>query len=292
VRSALVLCLLLTACGGPPKPKVLVRNSSAGEELLALLPAGADAVLEIDLARLRENPVLGPLLADIAATPRGELGFAPLGDIDLLVAAAYQLGDADAVTVILLRGANLPADEAGPRVALGEALDAHTIVSGPDDWRGRVRLLATKPGKSLAKDTRFRRDRDLAMPAAATGAAIRLTARLDKDARISLAGRLGLDEVPAQLSVWSDVADDFALLALLGGEDPEAGKRGEVAVRALTRGLVAVAPAWMQAKPMLASLVIEPKGAVTMVRWVVSPKRLSRWAEAMRGRVVESRHSP
>ena len=71
-----------------------------------------------------------------------------------------------------------------------------------------------------------------------------------------------------------------------------AGKRAELAVRGLTRGLVAIAPRWMQLKRLIANLEIEPKGAVTMVRWVIGPKRLARWAQAMRGRVVESRDSP
>jgi hypothetical protein len=283
----LAVAALIAGCGGSKPPiKQLTRVPTAGEELLALLPRGADAVLELDVARLRENPTLGPLVSQVAANRSGELGFAPLADVDLMVVAVYAFGRDDATTLTLLRGASLPADTTADRVGDGEAFDAHTIIAGPDDWRGRMRVLPRK--QSLVEDPRFRRDRDLAMPEKATGASVRLTVRLNKQARIRAAGRLGVDEVPGQISLWADVADDFALLALLAADDEAGAKRAEDSVRGLARGLTAVVPAESQLAELLGTLEVDSKGPVARVRWVVGPRRLQRWVKAMQARVVKS----
>ena len=56
--------LLLGACAAQTKPvtPVPVTRPTAGSPLLAHIPAGADVVAELDLARLRANPIVGPPL--------------------------------------------------------------------------------------------------------------------------------------------------------------------------------------------------------------------------------------
>jgi hypothetical protein len=69
------------------------------------------------------------------------------------------------------------------------------------------------------------------MPAGAKGAVLRITARLTFDARVALARQTGLESEPGQLSVWADVADDFAIVIDADAADP--GDRGRDATRRL-----------------------------------------------------------
>src|SRR5688572_33002013 len=77
------------AAGSPSRtPLVDERPATAGTPLLALLPAGADVVVELDLARLRANPTVGPVLAAVprrsaAGSTSGVAALGPLGSADL-----------------------------------------------------------------------------------------------------------------------------------------------------------------------------------------------------------------
>src|SRR5688572_8932413 len=59
--------------GVPPSGKadseVPPRAATGGDGLLGLLPAGADVVVELDMARLRDNPVVGALVRRAAEAP-------------------------------------------------------------------------------------------------------------------------------------------------------------------------------------------------------------------------------
>jgi hypothetical protein len=114
------------------------------------------------------------------------------------------------------------------------------------------------------------------MPERAEGAAVRVTALLDAEARVSAAGRLVLDEVPATVSLWLDVADDAALIALLGGSDHEDAKR-------LARLLGdSRAPAFLPPRDNLRS---EVRGSIVRVVWVLTPRRFEAWTNELRQRM-------
>src|SRR5262249_4342455 len=115
---------------------------------------------------------------------------APLARADSVVIAAYGLGTAEARTVMVF------------------------TVDGQTETAGEV---ATGP--TLADDDDLLALRASAMPAKATGAVVRVAARLDFDARVAIANRLGVDSVPATASIWGDVADDLAIVADL--DDPD-----------------------------------------------------------------------
>jgi hypothetical protein len=263
------LLFLLVACGsakparpGKPVIEVPTRAPTAGDVLLEYLPPNPDAIAELDLARLRKNPHLGEVLAAIPRTLTH--GFDPLRDVDIGVAAVYRLAADEAATLIILRGEGLM------KATLYEAtrLDDRTVALGPAELRARARSETTRepPPEMMAL-------RAAAMPAKAEGAVLRIAARLDAAARVGAAGRMGIDEAPATLSVWADVADDAALIAILGGDDAANARR---LVRLVENGrdrLAGLVP-----PAVLQELQVEAKGNVARVIWVVRPKRLATWA--------------
>jgi hypothetical protein len=195
--------------------------ATVSERMLAMLPQGAQVVIEIDLARLRANPVVGPVvtraLAErVAALPAG-VPASPLGDADQVVLAAYGVGTAQAATLTVLAA---PHELAGTtRIADG------FYALGPPDWvdqaQQRVALATTGEAKfAIAAPPELLALRRHAMPDRAPGAALRLTARLPFDARIALARQTGLDAAPAQVSAWADVADDLAVIVDCDAADP------------------------------------------------------------------------
>jgi hypothetical protein len=272
-RPALV-ALLLVACGGPskvaPTAPVAPRSDTAGTELLRLVPAGADAVAEVDLARLRQNPTVGILVDSAPARElmRGLFGVDPT-NVDVLVLGAYHAGHKDAATLMLLRGANLGAREDTIR------LDERTLVKGPAELAAQALRLAQGMGSSLhAPDLLSLRDE--AMPEGAQSASLRVTARLSTETRIAIAGRLGIDGVPRTLSLWMDIADDLALVALMGGDDPDDAER-------LARATSALAASSLERLLPLSGLRARVVGARTRVVWVVGPAALSRWVRERAG---------
>jgi len=115
MRLLLVLAAVC-ACGGgrgagSGGASTPVRPASTVERMLALLPEGAQVLVELDLARLRANQVVGGL----ATQALGQLGAdahvpglpvavqgSPLANADVVVLAAYGVGTAQATTLILL----------------------------------------------------------------------------------------------------------------------------------------------------------------------------------------------
>jgi hypothetical protein len=258
-----VLALIAaTACGGAPlaptPPAPPARAVTAGDALLALLPAGADAVAELDVARLRANPTIGA--AALALEPR-------LGDVDAAVVAVYRLAEADARPVLVVRGAGLA------------QLPERLVERGT--WRDeRTLLVGTPPpaATTLAADPAFLALRAAAMPAKAAGATLRLTARLSRSARVTAAGRLGVDELPATLSLWLDVADDAALIALLGGDDEaDAAHLAELARDAHARA-DHLLPPWLRSARLAGELTARTAGRGARVVWLLGPRRLAEWA--------------
>src|SRR5207244_1891989 len=78
------------------------RRATAGERVLALAPAGADAVLEVDLARLRANRTVGPVLRALGVAT--EVGGNLAATADLLVFVSYRVGDSDAAQLVFAAG--------------------------------------------------------------------------------------------------------------------------------------------------------------------------------------------
>lgn len=285
IRTAMLLLLLGTACGGGTKAAVTVpaRAATPGDGLLALLPPGADAIAELDVARLRANSMVGEVVTAIRR--RAIAGNDPLGGIDCAVAAVYRVATDSAVTIFVLRGSALPAG-----LANAEQLDERTLVVAPATERDAVRAVQAG-APSLAADPRFLGLRTQAMPARATGAVLRITARLSQSARVRAAGKLLVDEVPATVSLWFDLADDAALIALLGGDDEaDAVRLSELATTA-RNGLGRWLPAWLPSKTLTGDFTTQTSGRMARIVWTLGPRRLESWAKETARRLEAAKGS-
>jgi hypothetical protein len=220
--------VVLVACG----PKSTHTTTTAvppapGDKLLALLPDGAQLVVEVDLARLRSNAVVGSVVKralDEAATSGSALPAgvpaSPLAGADRVVMAAYAVGTPHAATVTLLatRG----------EVAGARRLAADVVALGPAEWVDQIQTRAAIAGVSPTADAAPHLQpspellalRDRSMPPGAPGASLRITARLPFDARVALARQTGIEEAPAQMSIWGDVVDDMAIIVDVDPADP------------------------------------------------------------------------
>jgi hypothetical protein len=246
----LLVVALVAACGGrggrsttTSTPTTPVATSVA-DWMIAVLPEGVQIVVEIDLARLRKNEVVGEVAGRLLADVGGEQKLpglpmnvqgSPLATADAIVLGAYGVGTPQAATVVVLA---TTADVAGAtRIA------ANLVVLGPDEWTSQVAMRAAIA--KLAPDVpaplggrlpvtladELARLRDHAFPAKAPGSLFRLTARLPFDARITLARQTGMEAAPAQISIWADVVDDFGLILDADAADP--GEKNPKAARKL-----------------------------------------------------------
>ena len=241
-----LLVALLVACGGggkstkTTKPEPLPEPKTASDRIVNLLPHGAQLVLELDLERLRANPVIGETLTKALAAPVDlpkDVPVPPLAVADAVVFAAYGVGTSNAATIVVIASKTEIADA----TRIGDNLFA----MGPPE---QIRQLEARAALALGKTPvlapeDFMRLRARSMPAKAPGASLRVTARLPFDARVALAKDSGLESAPAQLSVWADVVDDFVIIIDADSVDPgeKANKKSiarlerllRVAVRAL-----------------------------------------------------------
>jgi hypothetical protein len=281
VAAALVS---LAACGGDSRAPeetlpVPTRRATGGDRMLALAPAGAEAVLEVDLARLRGNRAVGPLVRAVTASQLARPDV--FGAADLLVLCSYRIGEPDAGQLALAAGAEVE------RLPGARVLDANLVAIGPAALLDRVDLVRAGAEPSLASDRALLRVRALAMPERAQGASVRLAARLGFEGRLSLARRLELDVVPAWLSVWGDVADDMAAVALLGGEGP--GEAQDLA-RAVTRVRDRLARSEPSRRLGLGRTVsateVGVSGKDVRVVLVVGPRRLGRLVDRVMARLT------
>ncbi len=295
LASALVLAIAACACGGRSQTSSVVatpaRPATLAERMIALLPDGVQLLVEVDLARLRANPVVGEVTsralddlgedAKLPGLPMTVQG-SPLAAADLVVLAAYGVGTAQAATVTLLATRK---DVAG-----ATRLAPDVVALGPPEWvdqlEARAAIAAREP---LVPTLDLMRLRDHAMPKQAPGAVLRVTARLPFDARVTLARELGLPTAPAQLSVWGDVVDDLAIIV-----DGDAADPGDKDVKQAARRLADAMRALLVAagnEPALRALGLT--GALRDVRmidqrsWVrtiitVGPRQLARAAERAR----------
>jgi len=315
-RLALCVALSLIACGGTsdrPTISAPVRThaETAADRILPVLPEGAQVIIELDLARLRKNPVVGELVT-MALTGEGlpplpeEVPVSPLARADTLVLASYGVGTAQAATVVVLA---TPEDVPGA-TRLADGL----VALGPAEWIAQLEARAALAGlRALTSDGAVVDDpappitaspellalRDHAMPEAAPGATLRVTARLSFDARVALSRETGIDGAPAQISIWGDVADDLAIIIDADASDPgdarsrEPTKRLEAAMRRVLAEL-AREPA-IRALGLPKSL--EHARIAVRGRWVraivaVGPARLARAVERARGYLTSLPSAP
>lgn len=234
---------IAVGCGGSPGRVTAAAPSpppdAPAERILAILPQGAQLVVELDLARLRANPVIGEVvtraLASGMALPGPEVGASPLAVADVVVLAAYGVGTASAATVTLLA--------AGQAIAGATKVAEGVYAVGPEAWTAQL----AQRGAMLDGGGRIRAQPELlalrgrAMPPNAPGASLRVTARLPFDARIALARQAGLEAAPAQLSIWGDVVDDLAVVVEADASDPgdRQGRRAAARLEGALRGALA-----------------------------------------------------
>jgi hypothetical protein len=283
MRIALAAALAVAGCGAKSKPSqkpvdVPARRPTAGDAILRHAPAGADALLEIDLARLRKNQTVGPLVT--AVTAAGEVGGDLVAIGEVVVVASYRIGQTDAGQLVFV---------SGPRA--GELGGAHRVTDtlvafGPPALLRQVDLVDTHQAASLADDRAMLRIRALAMPAKAEGASLRMAADLPFDARLALAKRLEIDVVPDWISVWFDVADDMAGIALLGGGDDADPKDLVTAVTRLRDRLYsAKSLERVGLDVLLEDVQVTMNGSDARVVLVVGPKRLERLVASVMDRM-------
>lgn len=296
---AILVVLVIAACGGRARQPATVaapaRPPSLAERMIAMLPEGAQLLVELDLARLRENPTVG----EVATRALAELGAdaklpglpvavqgSPLANADFVVLAAYGVGTPGAATVTVLA----TKDE----VAGGARLADGLVALGPAEWLAQVEaragIAAVRP---LAPSLALMPLRDHAMPAGAPGAVVRVTAQLPLDARISLAEQLGLATAPARLAIWGDVVDDLAIVVDADATDP-GDLEGEAAAKRLQAALAKLLDAATR-EPALAALgltrALRDARTIRQRAWVriiitVGPRQLGRAVERARAMLL------
>jgi hypothetical protein len=245
MRCWLSLALVIAACGGHSAsttlpPRAPDKPLTAADRILPLLPDGAQVVVELDLARLRANQVVGSVAtralerlgadSHVPGLPFTVTG-SPLGGADAVVYAVYGVGsDHPATIMILATHADVPG---------GVRLTPDFVALGPEDWVSQVAARSAINDKTpLTAPAELLALRDHAMPKEATGAIVRVTARLPFDARIAFAQHIGLEMAPARLSLWADIADDLAIVVDADAADPgdHAGKDAARRLAHVVRG--------------------------------------------------------
>lgn len=205
----MLLASVLLGCGAassPVSPPVPARQQTPGDSLLHAVPSGVDLVLEIDLRRLRDNEIVGPLMALL--TPPESIGTSDLlKHADAAIVCVYGIGDGAKQLVVVRSSAEVP----GVRV-LGPGLFA----VGDSDLLARAEAVNAGAEAAANGDADFMRLRAAVMPEKAAAAAVRLVARLDFDARVSIAAKIEVSDVPVSIALWGDVVDDLAVIASLG----------------------------------------------------------------------------
>jgi hypothetical protein len=157
-----------------------------------------------------------------------------------VVLASYGLGTSQPATVTVLATRE--------PVAGATRITDGVVALGPTDWVAQLeaRAALASADKPLVAAPELLALRDRAMPANAPGASLRVTARLSFDARVALARETGLAIAPAQLSVWADVVDDFAIIVDADASDPgdkqpkQSGQRLEAGIRGVLAGLAEI----------------------------------------------------
>ncbi len=109
MRCALVMAVVMVGCGGGTSTSsttqvIPERALTVGDALLTSLPAGAEILVELDLARLRANPIIGGIATDLLAAPPAIAGApeAPIDGATAVALAAYRVGTPAATTITVV----------------------------------------------------------------------------------------------------------------------------------------------------------------------------------------------
>ncbi len=134
----LAIAWLAASCSRDARPAqdtapVPARRATSGDRILAFAPSGAEAVLEIDLARLRRNPAVGPLVRAVTASELARPDL--IGAADLLVFISYRIGESDAGQLVFAAGAEVE------RLPGARVLDPDLVAIGPPGLLDRVDLV-------------------------------------------------------------------------------------------------------------------------------------------------------
>lgn len=283
--AAVALAGAALACGAraadPDAPDPEVEAPGDEDALIAFAPGGADLVLELDIARLRESEALSELVAAIrAGSLEGRTGVDLLA-ADELVLAAYHIGEDAAQALTFVRG------KGAGEIEGAKMLREKTAVLGPPELSELAVETAEGARASLASDERIHELRKAAIPSGAPGAALRVGGSLGFDARVGLSRLFSLAEVPVAISIWGDVVDDLALVALLGAESAEeAESLAEFARSFRDRAASIPQIARYALAPALRAAQVEVEGATVKVTVVVPPTRLDRAARALAGEIL------
>jgi hypothetical protein len=293
--NALAALLAVAACHHDAPATVTTpvappKIPSLADRMVALLPDGAQIVVELDLSRLRANAVLGELASSALAKLGADshvpglpvtVAGSPLASADELVLAAYAVGTEQASTVSLLA---TKTDVPG-----GVRLSPELVALGTDQWTGQLQARAALADQLTIPDE-LRQLRSHAQPQGTNGAVLRVTARLSFDARVALARMTGVETAPARISLWADVADDVAVVIDADAVDPgdKAAKDSSKRLAHTIRELLAS----LEDEPAVRALGVAPSldGArlVAQGTWVrtivaVGPRHLARVVERARG---------
>ena len=277
IAMAMAMAMAMAACGGGRRGAKTSKASpvepeTIADHIVALLPPNAQIVVEIDLARLRANPVVGATITKALEAPRDmpkDLPTPPLATAEVVVFAAYGVGTSGAATIAVIaskqdipdatripvrlpdkKEGSDPANSSEKKEGSDPAKNAGSDPSNQSGVIGEIGVWAMGPAEQIrelearatlaidkpihaAED--FLRLRARSMPDAAPGASLRVTARLPFDARVALAKQSGLESAPAQLSIWADVVDDFAMIVDADSDDPGDNKQQKKATARLER---------------------------------------------------------
>ncbi len=278
MRCALVMAVVMVGCGGGTSTSsttqvIPERALTVGDALLTSLPAGAEILVELDLARLRANPIIGGIATDLLAAPPAIAGApeAPIDGATAVALAAYRVGTPAATTITVVAGGTRPSEA----VDLGDGRWALALEGDVAD------LLATAGGApSIASDAALMTVRAWAMPPAAEAASLRVAAHLTPEARTALADAHALDAAPAVVSVWGDVVDDLALVVRLADQPHRARPVWAPALgRLLARAAADPALGALGLQRPIAEAEIRREKTGVTVTVLVAPGRLRRAVE-------------
>ncbi len=247
-------------------PPVVQRAQTLGDSLAAAAPPGADLLLEIDLARLRENSVVGKLL-EKSSNPSMLGQVDVLQHADALLILVYGIGDTPRQLVVLRSSeADLPG---------ATRLRPGLFAVGDSRLLAQAEALQ-KGDPSMAEDRQLQRLRAQVMPEKARHASVRLAVRLNFDARVEVAAKAKVSEVPVSMALWGDVEDDLAIVMELQTDKDRGTERMAQAISALAKRLSA--HPYIRylglSKPIQNARVTRTATSVRVVL-VIAPKRLT-----------------
>jgi hypothetical protein len=307
--TARLLALVVAVQAGclhlPEAAKAAHGTRPVGEDLFALLPDGADLVLDFDVEQLRYWPParrILDLLPPAASARLAGLGFDPIDDIDALAVAVRDLGAESQSACLVVRGklelARLVAAVAGPD---GQATPYHGSPLAEGGDRAVARLapkvfafgaradvrrmidLAHGEGESVR-----RRDRDLMeafshAPTAKIGRPALMAALVPTE---RLRERLREADLPGGSLTWIAlsfaVGDGFDVGVIAGtGSDFKAREVVEEGLRAVERFRGKKGVIILGLAPLLDPIVLVARGVEVHLAYRVPAPLLARGLERL-----------